>query len=390
MHALDRSLSSHLRSAARSFPSLVVTGPRRSGKTYSLRRTFPDASYHLLEDPDVLLRVRSDPRGWLEEIQVPAILDEIQNAPELFSYIRTLIDRAPRKTGQWILTGSQDFSLMGGVTESLAGRAAVFHLLPLSQAELGRWDLLRGGYPEVWARPRSASLWFSSYLETYLERDVRAVTAVRDLTTFRRFLSLVASRNGQILNKTDLASPLGVSVPTVTQWISVLETTGVIHLVPPYFENFEKRLVKTPKLYWIDTGLLCHLLGFRDAPALERSTFIGSVFEAFIASEIVKSQANRGRARELYYFRDQQGLEVDFLVPGDDGALTFLEVKWSRTPTPDMAKGIRALLPRVERRQARGVVVYRGSKRAAGEGVGALAPGVKAMTVEGYLASLGG
>jgi predicted AAA+ superfamily ATPase len=309
-------------------------------------------------------------------------LDEIQNAPELLPYIRTRIDLAP-KPGQWLLTGSQDFSLMQGVTESMAGRAAIFHLLPLSMIELGRWDLLRGGYPEVWLRPRAAELWFRSYVQTYLERDVRQITAVRDLTTFRRFLGLVASRNGQLLNKTDLASPLGVSVPTITQWLSILETTGIILLLPPYFENFGKRLVKMPKVYFTDSGLLCSLLGLEDRAALERSPFLGSVFEAFIASEIAKSQLNQGRSRELYFFRDQQGLEVDFVVPRS-GELTLVEVKWSRTVLPSDAKNMQSLLSHPRLAQARGIVVHPASKSERSPHVN-LANRVRSSTVEYFL-----
>ncbi len=380
---IRRQIDSQLAGAATAFPALVLTGPRRAGKTTCLRQVFPRASYSLLEDPDILARVKADPRAWLEELRRPAIIDEIQNAPELFPYIRARIDAAPRKMGQWLLTGSQDFSLMEGVTESMAGRAALFHLLPFSFREMGRWDLLRGGFPEVQAKPRAASIWFRSYVQTYLERDVRAVTAVRDLTTFRRFLALLASRNGQMLDKTDLAAPLGVSVPTIGQWISVLETTGLVLLVPPYFENFGKRLVKTPKLYWTDTGLLCSLLGFEDRRALERSTFIGGVFEAFLASEIVKNQLNAGRLRELYYFRDHQGLEIDFVIPGKNGRLAFVEAKWSRTVLPEMARGIVSLLKNVKQ-PVRGLVVHRGGPEE-GTAPRSLTPGVKAISVEGFL-----
>ncbi|MCI0587888.1 MAG: ATP-binding protein [Planctomycetes bacterium] len=383
MRWIRRELEAELRGAARSFPALVVTGPRRAGKTACLRRTFPRASYHLLEDPDVRARAGADPRGFLEEARTPAILDEIQNVPALLPYVRTRIDSDPRRHGRWFLTGSQDFSLMAGVTESMAGRAAVFHLPPLSFREAGTWDLLRGGFPEVVLEPSRSRAWFRSYVQTYLERDVRAVTAVKDLGTFRRFLGLAAARNGQIRNKSDLAAPLGVSVPTITQWLNVLETSGLVQIVPPYFENFAKRIVKSPKLYWTDTGLLSFLLGFESLAALEGSAFIGGVFEAFLASEIGKNQANEGRTREIYFFRDHQGLEVDFVVPGRDGGLGFVETKWSRTVGPDAARGIAALLPRVKGRRARGIVVHRGTPGTTP--ATALAPGVKALTVETFL-----
>jgi predicted AAA+ superfamily ATPase len=214
-----------------------------------LRRLFPRARYVLLEDPDVQVRARSDPRALLDELPLPVLFGEIQNVPELFDYVRSRIDRNPREMGQWLFTGSQEAPLMQGLSESMAGRAAVLQLLPFSLAETDRATLLLGGFPEVLARPRTRALWFSSYIQTYLERDVRAVTNVRDLSTFRRFLAMVASRHGQTLNKTDLAAPLGVTVPTIADWLHVLEITGQIMMVPPYFENFGKRLIKTPKVY---------------------------------------------------------------------------------------------------------------------------------------------
>ena len=337
MKYIHRELEKQVAQAARHFPAVVLSGPRRAGKTMLLRRLFPKATYFLLEDPDLVARLRADPHGFLDAVKTPAILDEVQHVPEVFAFVRSRIDRQPRRTGQWLLTGSQEAPLMQGVTESMAGRAAVLQLLPLSARETPKVTVLRGGYPEVLARPGGARLWFSSYLQTYLERDVRAVTAVKDLATFRRFLALVASRHGQVLNKTDLAAPLGVSVPTITQWLSVLETTAQIFLVPPFFENLGKRLIKSPKLYLADSGLACHLLGV-DTPAdLVKSPFYGALFEGFIASELVKAQLNSGRRRELYYFRDQQGLEVDFLMPGRGGSVSLVECKAARTVAPAMA-----------------------------------------------------
>jgi predicted AAA+ superfamily ATPase len=343
MKHIIRVIQPVLLKAARQFPAVVLTGPRRAGKTSLLRHAFPKAAYRLLEDPDTLERVRSDPRAFLDELTPPVILDEIQNAPELFSYVRTRIDSAPRATGRWLLTGSQESGLMQGGCESLAGRAAILQLLPLSGEETPKVGLLTGGFPEVIARPSSRELWFSSYLQTYLERDVRAVTQVRDLMTFRRFMGLAASRHGQILNKTDLAGPLGVSVPTIGQWLGVLETTGLITLLPPYFENFGKRLTKSPKLYWLDSGLAAHLLGIRARQELERSPFRGALWEGHVAAEILKCQVNRGKRRELYYFRDEQGMEVDFLLPGPGGSIRLVEAKAGSTVTPAMAAPMQSL-----------------------------------------------
>ena len=235
-------------------------------------------------------------------------------------------------------------------------------------------------------RPRDAGLWFASYIQTYLERDVRQISQVRDLATFRRFLALLASRSGQLLNKTDVAAPLGVSVPTVSDWIGILETTGQVLLVPPYFENFGKRLIKSPKVYFTDSGLVCHLLGLATPRALAQSPFAGPVFEGFVAAEIVKQQLNLGLRRELYYFRDQRGLEVDFLVPGGRERLVLLEAKASRTVYPEAARSLLALAASAGRRKADCIVVHAAEK---GVPAGtALAPGARAMSVAAMLQAL--
>lgn len=242
---------------------------------------------------------------------------------------------------------------MQGVSESMAGRAAVLQLLPFSARETPRVTLLHGGYPEAVAKPASRRLWFSSYLQSYLERDVRSVLAVRDLATFRRFLALLASRHGQVLTRSDLAAPLGVSVPTISQWLGVLETTAQILLVPPFYENLGKRLVKSPKLYVADSGLACHLLGVESAAELARSPFLGALFEGFVASEIAKQQTNAGRRRELYYFRDQQGLAVDFVVPQRGGGLALVECKATATVTPALATPLQRLASAARKRRPR-------------------------------------
>ncbi|HUG54322.1 MAG TPA: ATP-binding protein [Vicinamibacteria bacterium] len=383
MRYVRRALEPQVRAATRNFPATVLTGPRRAGKTWLLRHLFPEADYFLFEDPDVVARLRSDPHGFLDAVKTPAILDEVQNVPELFAFVRSRIDRRPRQVGRWLLTGSQETPLMQGMSESMAGRAAVLQLYPLSSRESAKVGLLRGGYPEVVARPAAAQLWFSSYLQTYLERDVRAVTAVRDLATFRRFLGLVAARHGQILNKTDLAGPLGVSVPTITQWLGVLEVTAQILVVPPYYENFGKRIIKSPRIYLGDSGLACHLLGIASAAELERSPFRGALFEGFMAAEIVKAQVNAGRRREIYHFRDEQGLEVDFAVPGPGGSLRLVECKAGRTVTPHMALPMRRLAEAARKRGPRRArvemfLVHQGP--AAADALRAVAPGVRALS----------
>ncbi len=343
MRYIQRQMELEVLKAAKTFPAVVLTGPRRAGKTCLLQHLLPAATYCLFEDPDIVSRFRHDPQGFLDGLRTPVILDEVQNVPEVFNFVRTRIDRSPRKAGQWFLTGSQEAGLMKNISESMAGRAAVLQLWPMSIRETPKVSLRRGGYPEVLAQPGTASLWFSSYLQTYLERDVRSIMAVQDLITFRRFLALVASRHGQVLNKSDLAAPLGMSVPSIGRWLAILEATAQILIVPPYFENLGKRLIKSPKVYLADSGLACHLLGIDTEAELKKSPFFGALFEGLIASEIVKAQINTGRRKEIYYFRDQQGLEVDFMVPGKAGKVHLIEAKAGRTVTPDMAKPMQRL-----------------------------------------------
>lgn len=389
MRYVRRELEREVVRAARSFPAVVLSGPRRAGKTSLLRHVLPKASYRLLEDPDVIARFRSDPQGFLDGVEPPAILDEVQNVPEVFSYVRARIDRNPRRTGRWFLTGSQEVGLMRGVSESMAGRAAVLHLWPMSARESPRVSLRSGGYPEVLARPRSAGLWFASFLQTYLERDVRGISAIGDLARFRRFLSLVASRHGQVLNKSDLAAALGMSVPGVGHWLDILEMTAQIILVPPFYENLGKRLIKSPRLYVADSGLACHLLGIESERELRRSPFLGAIFEGFLAAEIVKAQVHAGRRRELYYFRDQQGLEVDFVV-GSRRGLWLVEAKAGRTVKPEMATSLRRLGATFARHAAHrlaGMVLVHQPPRHP-EPSTALLPGVRAVPWRDFVAEL--
>jgi hypothetical protein len=383
MKFVSRLLSTEMLQASKSFPALVLTGPRRAGKTTLLRRLFAEASYHLLEDPDAIARFRADPRSFMEEARPPVILDEIQNVPEILNYVRSQIDRSPSRVGQWLLTGSQEASLMRGITESMAGRAAIFQLLPFSTRETAKVSILMGGFPEVLAHPSASQTWFRSYVQTYLERDVRAVSSIRDLATFRRFLSLLTSRCGQMLNRTELAAPLGVSVPTISEWLSILEITGQIILVPPFFENFGKRLVKSPKLYFVDSGLACYLLGIESQADLNRSPFLEPLFEGFVAAEIIKLQIGRGRSKELYYFRDQQGLEVDFIVPKGNRRLIMMEAKATRTVLPAMAASLSRLSRAISRYRITSFVVHQSTKES--PPFSALLPGVKALSLEAFL-----
>jgi predicted AAA+ superfamily ATPase len=381
MRYIGRLIENEMIRASRAFPALLVTGPRRAGKTTLFKKLFPKASYYLLEDPDSIARVKADPRSFVEEIKPPCILDEIQNVPELFNYLRTRIDENPHRFGQWYFTGSQDAPLMKGVSESMAGRVAVFHLLPLSSEETKKVSVFSGGFPEVLAGPKTASIWFRSYIQTYLERDVRAISAIKDLATFRRFLSILASRCGAVLNKTDIAAPLGVSVPTLTEWINILEITGQIMVVPPFYENFGKRLIKSPKVYFTDSGLASYLLGIETDSMLRKSTFFGQIFEGFVASEIVKHQINSGKRTEIYYFRDQQGLEVDFIVPAAGKKLLVMEAKAVRSVKPGMGVSLSKLTRSISRYKVEKYVVHLNPPHGAKNEFHSLSPGVQAIPV---------
>jgi len=353
--------------------------------SYSLRQHLPRLSdditrleYHL--DRMTLYFAGSNSPADLASRPIRYLfLDEIQNVPEILNYIRSFIDQNPHKNGQWLLTGSQEAPLMKGVAESMAGRAAIFQLLPFSHKENSKVSIFKGGFPEVLAKPKVADIWFRSYIQTYLERDVRFISSIRDLSVFRRFLSLLATRTGQILNRTDLAAPLGVSVPTISEWLSILEITSQIIMVPPFFENFGKRLVKSPKIYFTDSGLACHLLGIESEQALFRSPFLGAIFEGAVASEILKRQLHSGKRRDLYYLRDQYGLEVDFLVPTGDRNLVMIEAKASRTVVPSMAKNMQKLMMDMDKYQAQSYVVHLSWQKT--NIITALCPGIKALSI---------
>jgi len=321
------------------FPAVLVTGPRRSGKTTMLRHLFPSCRHVLLEDPDVVARIRADPRSFLDSLTLPVILDEMQNAPELFAYVRARIDRHPERKGEWLLTGSQEAPLMKGVTESMAGRSAVFSLLPFSAEEAPTMNLLRGGFPEVLAAPGVADIWFRSYVQTYLERDVRALSNLGDLETFGRFVRLCAGRSGQLLSLSGLAADCGVAQPTAKRWLSVLEAGFIIALLRPYHRNYGKRLIKAPKLYFLDTGLLCYLLNLREPQDLLHRAERGAVFETFVVAEVIKNFLHRGETPALWFWRDVAGHEVDLLVEVG-GELLPIEVKAGQTVASDSLTGL--------------------------------------------------
>ncbi|NCC60225.1 MAG: ATP-binding protein [Verrucomicrobiae bacterium] len=336
-----------LEEMARTFPVVAVTGPRQSGKTTLCRKAFDHLPYASLEDPDVLEHAMFDPRGFLERNADGVVLDEVQRCPELFSYLQGFVDQDPRP-GRFILTGSQQFGLMASITQSLAGRVALLSLLPFSVGELRGASLLpssldelivKGSYPPIYDRGPIPSIWYASYVQTYVERDVRQLINVRDLIQFQRFLRLCAGRTGQLLNFSALGDEAGVSHNTAREWISVLEASYVVHRLPPHFRNFNKRLVKTPKLYFYDCGLAAWLLGIESPDHLETHPLRGALFETWVVSEFLKRRFNQGQPSNLSFWRNQSGLEVD-IVEDQAGVLFPIEVKSGATVTRDSLKGL--------------------------------------------------
>ncbi|OQX16064.1 MAG: AAA family ATPase [Thiothrix lacustris] len=342
---LVRNLAATLQRLADAFPVIIVTGPRQSGKTTLVRALFKDKPYVTLEDPIEREFAREDPRGFLARFASGAVFDEAQRWPDLFSYLQGMVDN-DRQVGRFILTGSQQFGLLAGVSQSLAGRAGVTRLLPLTADEIPAVSqggislnqlLLTGGYPTLHTQAIQPHDWFASYVATYIERDVRQIINVQDLSTFQRFLRLCAGRTGQLLNLNSLASETGISHTTARAWMSVLESSGLVHLLPPYHRNFGKRLVKTPKLYFIDTGLACWLLGIRVEEHLALHPLRGELFETWVISECLKARYNAGLPADLYFWRDNNGVEAD-LVFESGNQLQTVEIKSGQTITSDYIK----------------------------------------------------
>lgn len=382
---IPRHLSSKVIKYSNQYPILALVGPRQSGKTTLAKALFPSYTYLSLENLDLRHYASRDPRGFLNDYGSFVILDEVQRVPELFSYLQEIVD-TNQSPAQYILTGSSQFLLLEKITQSLAGRIATFKLYPLTYTELSLYPedldyhsifrtrhhgravigqdelyklLWTGFYPRIYDKQLDSYKWYENYLLTYVERDVRSLLNVRNLLLFEKFLSLCASQSGQLVNYTTLSNALGVSLPTVKEWISILEASGLIFILRPYFKNFSKRIIKTPKIYFADTGLLCHLLSIRSADQLRVHPLLGSIFETFIINECFKRFYNIGEKPPLYFWRDQTGNEIDLLI--DEGLAGFpVEIKLSQSFHPDFKKSIEKWLELQDNPSKEGSVIYCG------------------------------
>lgn len=344
---IPRQAAAILQRLTQGYPILAITGPRQAGKTTLAQATFPDKRYVSLEDLDEREFADQDPRGFLARFPDGAILDEAQRCPKLFSYLQTRVD-AEKRMGMFVLTGSQQFGLLSNITQTLAGRVGLLQLLPFSLQELQAAnvplddldDLLwRGMYPPIYDRDLAPEQWFANYVMTYIERDVRRIVEVQNLSLFQRFIKMCAARTGQLLNMSSLATDCGVTHGTIRSWLSVLEAGYVVFLLQPHHQNFGKRLVKTPKLYFHDTGLAAFLLGIRDAQHLSIHSARGSLFENFVVSEMMKQRFNQGLALNLYFWRNNTGDEVDVVI-GQGEKLMPVEIKSGQTYNSDFVTGI--------------------------------------------------
>lgn len=366
---VPRLAASAARERLAGFPILTITGPRQSGKTTLSRLLAPDVPYFSLEDPDTRAFATEDPRAFLRQAVDGAIFDEVQRVPELFSYLQGMVD-GDRRMGRFILTGSSQFELMESITQSLAGRASMMTLLPFSLGELqavGRGpstvdDLLHAGFfPPIHDRPVEPTLWIQDYLGTYLERDVRQILNIQDLATFQRFVQLCAGRIGQLLNVTSLAADAGVTRVTAESWLSVLEASHLVFLVRPWFTNLNKRLIKTPKLYFGDPGLAAWFLGVREASHLHAHPQRGALFENWVMTELLKAQCHRGIKPTLYFLRDKEGHEIDALVETAPDTFHAVEIKSGETIASDFFAGLDYWRARLDRQTLVPWLVHGGS-----------------------------
>jgi predicted AAA+ superfamily ATPase len=344
---IPRQLEASVRTLIGKYPILAITGPRQSGKTTMLRQMFPDYTYLSLEDPDIRAFASSDTRGFLSHYGQQVIIDEAQQVPALFSYLQTIVDQVDTM-GQYILSGSQNFHLMKQITQSLAGRVAIFRMFPFDLTELastpfGPQDMyqamLRGFYPALYSRDIPSKQFYANYVQTYVQRDVSQLIAIMDLRAFKNFLGLCAARAGQLLSLNNLANECGISQPTAKAWLSALESSYIVFLLYPWHQNFNKRITKTPKLYFYDTGLLSFLLKLSDTSNLITSNVKGALFENMMVAEYFKITYHRNQIPDAWFWRDSSGNEIDLLVQGEEGFIAS-ELKATQTIYPHLFKGL--------------------------------------------------
>jgi len=365
---ITRDITQELVRSTAEYPVVTILGPRQSGKTTLTRMTFPDRPYFSLEEPDVRMAAEADPRGFLAQMEDGGILDEVQRLPVLLSYIQGMVDKT-RKRGRFILTGSHQPLLHEAISQSLAGRTAMLALWPFSLHEIRRYDwsrdpfdlIRRGFFPRLHEEGLEPRRFFSGYLQTYVERDVRALIQLRDLSLFQKFLTLLAGRVGQVVNLASLGNDVGASATTIRSWISVLKASYVVFELPPFFENVQKRVIKSPKIYFTDVGLAAFLLGIHTAEQASRDPLRGSLYENLVIADIVKSALNRGIRPEIYFFRDSHGNEIDLLVR-EKGKLTPVEIKSAATFSTDFVKRIEWFQTLGIKRVLPGVVLYNGEQ----------------------------
>lgn len=362
-------MAEKLRFLASKFPVVSVIGPRQSGKTTLVRDVFSRMDYVSLEDLDTREFALNDPRGFLATYNKGAVIDEVQRAPKLFSYIQTAVD-SRSKTGQFILTGSQNILLGENLSQTLAGRAAILKLLPLSLEELKNTAyelpsaedyIFTGFYPRIYDKKIAPVDWYPNYIQTYVERDVRLIKNISDLNVFQRFVRMCAGRIGQMLNLSSLGNDCGITHNTARAWLSILETSYLVFLIRPYYKNFNKRLVKMPKLYFYDTGLACSLLGIQNRQQLETHYLKGSLFESFVLAEIVKNRFNEGLEHNCYYWRDKSGNEIDCLIE-TGGSLVQVEIKSGKTIVDDFFEGLRYWDKLADRNSKNLYLIYNGEE----------------------------
>lgn len=358
------------------FPVVTINGPRQSGKTTLAKSIFAHKPYLSLEEPDIRQMALDDPRAFLSRLQDGAVLDEVQRAPEILSYLQTLVDNDGR-LGLFLLTGSQQFGLLSGITQSLAGRTAFVDLLPFSvdeliQAGLSSSDLnkamFKGGYPPIYDRNLTPNTWLSAYITAYIERDVRQLVNIQDLDMFQRFVRLCAGRSGQILNLSSLATDCGITHNTARAWISVLEASYILFQLRPHHMNFSKRLIKSSKIYFYDTGLLCRLLGIQEPDQIVTHPLRGNIFETFVVSELVKSFLNQGKRANLFFWRDKNGNEVD-IIAETGTKLMPIEIKSGQTLNRDFFKGLDRWLDLAEGLSVSPTLIYGGTEKLVHKGI---------------------